>query len=96
MVNRIDSGKVPFFQYITRNIYHEWLFKDSSVGRKCIDQCSDSMKCACARKSGGKITRVKKNEIKFKLQIFKTKAKGWGVRSENAIPSGNFICEYLR
>ncbi|RHN45574.1 putative histone-lysine N-methyltransferase chromatin remodeling SET family [Medicago truncatula] len=95
VVNHIDSGKVPYFQYITRNIYPEWLFDDSSVGRKCVDHCSDSMKCSCALKSGGKITRVKRNEIKFKLQIFKTKAKGWGVRSENAIPSGNFICEYL-
>ena len=95
VVNLIDSGKVPYFQYITRNIYPELLFNDSSVGRKCVDHCSDSMKCSCALKSGGKITRVKKNEIKFKLQIFKTKAKGWGVRSENAIPSGNFICEYL-
>ncbi|KEH22454.1 histone-lysine N-methyltransferase, suvh protein [Medicago truncatula] len=95
VVNHIDSGKVPYFQYITRNIYPECVFNDSSVGHKCADQCSDSLKCSCALKSGGKITRVKKNEIKFKLQIFKTKAKGWGVRSENAIPSGNFICEYI-
>jgi len=95
VVNRIDHDRVPFFQYINHMIYPEWLFKDSSVGCKCVGECSDSMKRACALKSGGKIPRVKKNEIKFKLQIFKTKSKGWGVRSENAIPSGSFICEYL-
>lgn len=32
--------------------------------------------------------------IKIPLEIFKTKSKGWGVRSLNFIPSGTFICEY--
>jgi len=45
--------------------------------------------------SVGKIPSVKKNEIKFKLQILKTKAKRWGVRSKDATPSGSVICEYL-
>ncbi|KAI3875918.1 hypothetical protein MKW92_030487 [Papaver armeniacum] len=38
--------------------------------------------------------RVSQHGIKFQLEIFKTKSKGWGVRSLNSIPSGSFICEY--
>ncbi|RZC57183.1 hypothetical protein C5167_004491 [Papaver somniferum] len=38
--------------------------------------------------------RVSQHGIKFQLEIFKTKSKGWGVRSLSSIPSGSFICEY--
>ncbi|KAI3992848.1 hypothetical protein MKX01_028147 [Papaver californicum] len=38
--------------------------------------------------------RVSQHGIKFQLEIFKTKSRGWGVRSLNSIPSGRFICEY--
>ena len=38
--------------------------------------------------------RVSQQGIKFQLEIFKTEARGWGVRSLNSIPSGSFICEY--
>ncbi|RZC72425.1 hypothetical protein C5167_047906 [Papaver somniferum] len=38
--------------------------------------------------------RVSQQGIKFQLEIFKTKSRGWGVRSLNSIPSGSFICEY--
>ena len=31
----------------------------------------------------------------FSLKFFKTKSRGWGVRSLNSIPSGSFICEYI-
>ncbi|PIA64656.1 hypothetical protein AQUCO_00100249v1 [Aquilegia coerulea] len=39
-------------------------------------------------------SRVSQLGIKFQLEIFKTKSRGWGVRSLNSIPSGSFICEY--
>ncbi|KAI3996673.1 hypothetical protein MKX01_042376 [Papaver californicum] len=38
--------------------------------------------------------RVSQHGIKHQLEIFKTKPRGWGVRSLNSIPSGSFICEY--
>ncbi|KAI3974924.1 hypothetical protein MKX01_005035 [Papaver californicum] len=38
--------------------------------------------------------RVSQHAIKYQLEIFKTKPRGWGVRSLNSIPSGSFICEY--
>ncbi|XP_024014095.1 histone-lysine N-methyltransferase, H3 lysine-9 specific SUVH6 isoform X2 [Eutrema salsugineum] len=39
--------------------------------------------------------RVTQRGIKFKLEIFKTESRGWGVRSLSSIPSGSFICEYV-
>lgn len=38
--------------------------------------------------------RVTQRGIRFKLEIFKTDSRGWGLRSLNSIPSGSFICEY--
>ncbi|XP_073135616.1 uncharacterized protein [Henckelia pumila] len=38
--------------------------------------------------------RVTQRGIRFKLEIFKTDSRGWGLRSVNSIPSGSFICEY--
>ncbi|KAJ1703412.1 hypothetical protein LUZ63_003191 [Rhynchospora breviuscula] len=39
--------------------------------------------------------RVSQNGIKFPLEVFKTKIRGWGVRSLLSIPSGSFVCEYV-
>ncbi|KAJ7548913.1 hypothetical protein O6H91_07G032600 [Diphasiastrum complanatum] len=39
--------------------------------------------------------RVTQHGIKHRLEIFKTKQKGWGVRSWDSIPSGSFVCEYI-
>ncbi|KAJ7515986.1 hypothetical protein O6H91_22G037200 [Diphasiastrum complanatum] len=39
--------------------------------------------------------RVTQHGIKHRLEVFKTKQKGWGVRSWDSIPSGSFICEYI-
>ncbi|XP_050227989.1 histone-lysine N-methyltransferase, H3 lysine-9 specific SUVH6-like [Mercurialis annua] len=39
--------------------------------------------------------RVTQHGIQFQLEVFKTEARGWGVRSLNSIPSGSFICEYV-
>ncbi|XP_062226309.1 histone-lysine N-methyltransferase, H3 lysine-9 specific SUVH5-like isoform X2 [Phragmites australis] len=39
--------------------------------------------------------RVGQHGIKFRLQVFKTKSMGWGVRTLDFIPSGSFVCEYI-
>ncbi|EOA26261.1 hypothetical protein CARUB_v10022678mg [Capsella rubella] len=39
--------------------------------------------------------RVTQLGIKIQLEIFKTKSRGWGVRSVKSIPIGSFICEYV-
>lgn len=61
------------------------------VGAKpLIYECGPLCKCpdSC-------YLRVTQHGIKFQLEIFKTKSRGWGVRSLNSIPSGSFICEYV-
>lgn len=62
------------------------------VRRKiCIYECGPSCKCY-----GSCINRVTQRGIKFRLEVFKRKSRRWGVRSLVNIPSGSFICEYVR
>ncbi|ERM95290.1 histone-lysine N-methyltransferase, H3 lysine-9 specific SUVH5 [Amborella trichopoda] len=55
-----------------------------------VYECGPS--CTCRPSCGN---RVSQGGIKFELQVFKTKLKGWGVRPLGSIPSASFICEYL-
>ncbi|KAJ1917868.1 hypothetical protein H4219_002978 [Mycoemilia scoparia] len=48
--------------------------------------------CACGSKCP---TRVVQKGRTVKLNIFRTKNKGWGVRAEEYIRKGKFICEYV-
>uniref|UniRef100_A0A8D0DWX1 Histone-lysine N-methyltransferase SETMAR n=1 Tax=Salvator merianae TaxID=96440 RepID=A0A8D0DWX1_SALMN len=38
--------------------------------------------------------RVVQRGLQFKLEVFKTTRKGWGVRTLEFIPKGRFVCEY--
>ncbi|MQL94433.1 hypothetical protein Taro_027086 [Colocasia esculenta] len=55
-----------------------------------VYECGPS--CSCAPSCHN---RVSQHGIKVRLEIFKTKLRGWGVRSLSSIPSGSFICEYI-
>lgn len=55
-----------------------------------VYECGPSCKCPPTCHN-----RVSQYGIKFPLEIFKTEARGWGVRSLSSIPSGSFICEYI-
>ncbi|XP_022237150.1 histone-lysine N-methyltransferase EHMT2-like [Limulus polyphemus] len=39
--------------------------------------------------------RVMQNGITCRLQVFRTKGKGWGVRTLKEIHRGSFVCEYI-
>ncbi|XP_076311848.1 LOW QUALITY PROTEIN: histone-lysine N-methyltransferase EHMT2-like [Tachypleus tridentatus] len=39
--------------------------------------------------------RLLQHGITCRLQLFRTKGKGWGVRTLKEIPKGTFICEYV-
>ncbi|XP_067130013.1 histone-lysine N-methyltransferase EHMT2-like isoform X2 [Centruroides vittatus] len=39
--------------------------------------------------------RVLQHGVTSRLQLFRTKQKGWGVRALKEIPKGSFICEYI-
>jgi SAD/SRA domain/SET domain/Pre-SET motif len=55
-----------------------------------VFECGPACKCppTCPN-------RVSQHGIKHRLQVFKTKDMGWGVRALEFIPSGSFVCEYV-
>lgn len=55
-----------------------------------IYECNQT--CECSTKCRNRI--VQKGRV-MPLQVFKTKGKGWGVRSNQAIPKGTFVEEYI-
>ncbi|XBI93701.1 hypothetical protein VPH35_030480 [Triticum aestivum] len=60
------------------------------AAKPLVYECGPSCKCppTCHNRVGQK-------GIKFRLQVFKTKSMGWGVKTLNYIPSGSFVCEYI-
>ncbi|XP_073302622.1 uncharacterized protein [Primulina huaijiensis] len=54
-----------------------------------VFECGPS--CTCPPSCYNRVTQ---RGIRFKLEIFKTYSRGWGIRSLNSVPSGSFICEY--
>lgn len=55
-----------------------------------VFECGPSCRCPPSCHN-----RVSQHGINIQLEIFKTRSRGWGVRSINSIPSGSFICEYV-
>ncbi|GAB4836177.1 hypothetical protein Ancab_001090 [Ancistrocladus abbreviatus] len=60
------------------------------VSRKpLIFECGSSCPCIPSCKN-----RVSQGGLKVRLEVFKTKDRGWGLRSWDPIRAGTFICEY--
>ncbi|CAN6567005.1 unnamed protein product [Malus baccata var. baccata] len=60
------------------------------VSRKqLLHECSPTCPCTPNCKN-----RVSQTGVKFRLEVFKTKDRGWGLRSWDSIRAGAFICEY--
>lgn len=60
------------------------------VSRKpLLHECSPTCRCF----PGCKI-RVSQTGLKVRLEVFKTKDRGWGLQSWDPIRAGTFICEY--
>lgn len=55
-----------------------------------VHECGPSCKCppSC-------MNRVSQHGPRYQLEIFRTKSRGWGVRSRNYISKGSFVCEYI-
>eukprot|EP00250_Pteridium_aquilinum_P024575 c29269_g1_i1 orf=490-3504(+) len=49
-------------------------------------------KCSCAASCRN---RAPERGLKFRLEVFKTADRGWGVRPLEVIPAGSFVCEYI-
>ncbi|XP_020160631.1 probable inactive histone-lysine N-methyltransferase SUVR1 [Aegilops tauschii subsp. strangulata] len=58
--------------------------------RRFIKECWS--KCGCSMRCGN---RVVQHGIRCNLQVFSTgNGRGWGLRTQNALPKGAFVCEY--
>lgn len=57
--------------------------------KSLIHECGPSCKCPPNCRN-----RVSQGGLKVRLEVFKTKDKGWGLRSWDPIRAGAFICEY--
>ncbi|XP_070811516.1 histone-lysine N-methyltransferase EHMT1-like isoform X1 [Pituophis catenifer annectens] len=55
-----------------------------------IYECS--MLCACPRSCPN---RVVQRGLRTQLQLYRTAAKGWGVRTVQDVPHGAFLCQYF-
>ncbi|XP_078065541.1 histone-lysine N-methyltransferase SETMAR isoform X2 [Mustelus asterias] len=63
-------------------------FKETSYSRP-VFECNIMCKCSedCQN-------RLVQRGLTFKLQVFKTSKKGWGLRTLEPIRRGRFVCEY--
>ncbi|XP_058158810.1 histone-lysine N-methyltransferase EHMT1 isoform X19 [Dasypus novemcinctus] len=55
-----------------------------------IFECNHA--CSCWRSCRN---RVVQNGLRARLQLYRTRSMGWGVRSLQDIPLGTFVCEYV-
>lgn len=57
--------------------------------KSLLHECGPSCKCPPNCRN-----RVSQGGLKIRLEVFKTKDKGWGLRSWDPIRAGAFLCEY--
>ncbi|XP_012535549.1 uncharacterized protein LOC105836216 [Monomorium pharaonis] len=65
---------------------------DDCINRMVFSECSPQL-CPCSDKCQNQ--KIQKHEWSPGLQRFMTEDKGWGVRTQQAIKSGDFILEYV-
>ncbi|KAL3524114.1 hypothetical protein ACH5RR_016948 [Cinchona calisaya] len=58
--------------------------------KNMVYECGPNCKCPSSCQN-----RVSQHGPRLTLEVFRTKSRGWGVRSREDIPSGSFICEYI-
>ena len=65
---------------------------DECINRMVFSECSPQF-CPCGEKC--KNQKIQKHDWSPGLQRFMTENKGWGVRTQKSIKSGDFILEYV-
>ncbi|CAL1683066.1 unnamed protein product [Lasius platythorax] len=65
---------------------------DDCINRMVFSECSPQL-CPCGDKCENQ--KIQKHEWSPGLQRFMTEDKGWGVKTQQAIKSGDFILEYV-
>ncbi|XP_004298233.1 PREDICTED: histone-lysine N-methyltransferase, H3 lysine-9 specific SUVH4-like [Fragaria vesca subsp. vesca] len=61
------------------------LFEPKAVVFECGPNCGCGPMC---------LNRTSQQGLKYRLEVYKTPDKGWGVRSWDYIPSGGYVCGY--
>ncbi|CAG0889573.1 unnamed protein product [Cyprideis torosa] len=74
----------PDVGYTYRRLYEQL--------RSGLYECNS--RCACNRAKERCMNRVVQFPFNWKLQLFKTEKKGWGLRCLHDLPAGSFICTY--
>ncbi|XP_018614648.1 histone-lysine N-methyltransferase EHMT1a isoform X2 [Scleropages formosus] len=76
---------------------HCWYDKEGCLLREfcreeppLIFECNHA--CSCWRTCKN---RVLQNGLRVRLQLFRTRKMGWGVKALQDIPEGTFVCEYI-
>ncbi|KAF7120971.1 hypothetical protein RHSIM_Rhsim13G0178700 [Rhododendron simsii] len=90
LVNDVDDEKGPaYFTYFPTLKYRKPFHSPQpSWSCMCRGGCQPGdLNCSCIQKNGGVLPYTA-------LGVFRTKDKGWGVRSWDPIRAGAFICEY--
>ncbi|XP_037377943.1 histone-lysine N-methyltransferase SETMAR [Talpa occidentalis] len=72
-----------------RRNYDEALGLRAGARARPVFECNAL--CACGEACGN---RVVQRGLRWRLQVFPAGAKGWGLRALDAIPEGQFVCEY--
>ncbi|KAL0359691.1 UNVERIFIED_CONTAM: Histone-lysine N-methyltransferase, H3 lysine-9 specific SUVH1 [Sesamum angustifolium] len=88
------GGCQPGDTHCPCNQKNDGLLAYSSLGvlltnKSLIHECGQT--CACPPNCRNRMSQA---GVKVRLEVFKTKNKGWGLRSWDPIRSGGFICEY--
>lgn len=73
-----NGGELPYNE-------KGYLIRDKAVVYECGPSCRCSSSCE---------NRVTQKGLRYRLEVFKTKNRGWGVRSLDTIQMGGFVCEY--
>lgn len=55
VVNDIDNSKPPAFKYITKMVYPKLKKSANARGCRCVDGCSDLVRCSCVVKNEGMV-----------------------------------------
>lgn len=73
-----NGGEIPYD-------HHGFLLRGKPVIFECGPNCSCPPECR---------NRVSQRGLRYRLEVFKSRETGWGVRTLDLIHAGSFICEY--
>ncbi|XP_051142809.1 histone-lysine N-methyltransferase, H3 lysine-9 specific SUVH5-like [Andrographis paniculata] len=74
-----NGGEIPFNK-------NNMIVKARPIVHECGPSCTCPPTC---------MNRVTQHGLRYRFEVFKTKTRGWGLRSKSFISAGSSICEYV-